>query len=143
MDIRRLTLRIVASDFARMLPVLAQAQGGDVFRYLVFTTIWTANSQHLTSPDRYAELYDIPPDAQRRPAPEALIREMLGAPREVVDPYIEQMVAEGTVERVAGGLLVPSAVFTQPDQLANANEFYARFVAMIARLRESGFSFGE
>lgn len=142
-DNRRLTLRIVTAETISTIAAMAQAHGGDVIRFMVFAAIWTANSQHLTSPERYAELYDIPPDAQRRPVPESVVRETLGIPSAIFDAYLADLIAEGAVERASGGLIVPSAVFTRPDQLANANEFYARFVALITRLRSAGFSFGD
>lgn len=142
-DNRRLTLRIVSAETVRTISAMSSAHGGDVIRYMVFAAIWTANSGHLTSPDRYAELYDIPPDSQRRPVSESAVRETLGIPSEIFDSYLADLIAEGSVERASGGLFVPAAVFTRPEQLANANEFYARFVTLITRLRSAGFRFGD
>ncbi|MFN3523999.1 MAG: hypothetical protein ACK4YQ_17265 [Phenylobacterium sp.] len=142
LDNRRLTLRIFSSELTRIMVAMSAAHGGDILRYLIFTTIWTSNSAHLASPDRFAQLQDIPPDTHRRPVPEADLREMLGLPQEIFDRYLDDLIATGDVERLPGGLMVPSAVFARPDQLASANEFYARFLNLVARLREAGFSFG-
>lgn len=143
LDNRRLTLRIVSGELTRIMVAMSAAHGGDIIRYLIFTTIWTSNSAHLGSPDRFAQLQDIPPDAQRRPISEAGLRETLGIPQDIFDRYLDDLIATGDVERLPGGLMVPSAVFARPDQLASANEFYARFLNLVARLRTVGFSFGE
>ena len=142
-DNRRLTVRIVASEILRTLNALARMQGGDMFEMLVFTAVWTANTRHLTSPSRYAGLYDIPPDREHRPLPEADLAAMIGAPADILDRYVAKLIADGVVERVSGGLNVPAAVFTQPEMLAGAGELYARMTGLIAALRTAGFSLGE
>jgi hypothetical protein len=142
-DKRRLTMRIAGSEMVRILMAMSQAHGGDLLRYMMFTAIWTSNSAHLTGSERFAQLHDIPPDAQRRPVSEVVLREILGVPDAIFDAYLADLIATGDVERVPGGLLVPGAVFGRPDQLANANEFYTRFVNLVARLRTAGFRFGE
>ena len=47
------------------------------------------------------------------------------------------------MERKPGGLVVPSAVFTQPGMVNGANDLYGRMVGMVAAMRNAGFSFGD
>ena len=51
--------------------------------------------------------------------------------------------ADGDVERKAGGLIVPSAVFTRPDQMEGPPALYTALIGMVAKLRAAGFSFGD
>jgi hypothetical protein len=53
------------------------------------------------------------------------------------------MVSKGIVERKSGGLVVPTAVFTQPRMLNGTNDLYGRMVGMVTAMRSAGFSFGE
>ena len=67
----------------------------------------------------------------------------LGAPREIIDSYVAAFLDMGVVERVSGGLVIPGAVFTSPEMMEAANEFYDRIMALVSALRAVGFSFGE
>ncbi|MDP1875427.1 hypothetical protein [Phenylobacterium sp.] len=143
-DNRRLTSRILAYEFIDLLSAMARLHGGDIISLLVFTGVWTANTSHLrATTDRYAALHDIPPDSQRRPISEADLAAHLCMPRQVQDPYVEALVGTGLLERRPGGLVVPSAIFTRPEMLSDANETYRRLISMLARLRQGGISLGE
>ena len=45
---------------------MAHVHGNDVIEYIVFTAIWTLNSQHLIGDARFSELRTIPPNSARR-----------------------------------------------------------------------------
>ena len=142
-DNRRATVRIVAHEILEGLASLARLNGGDMVRLIVFTGIWTANSQHLVGGDRYAALHDIPPDSQHRPVPQDALATQIAMPADIVSRYVEALIAEGLVERLPAGLVVPSAVFGRPDMLDGSSELYARFMSMVVALRAAGFQFGE
>ena len=142
-DTRRVANRILAHEALNLLSEFAHANGGDVLALLVFTGVWTSNTAHLRdSRDRYAGLYDVPPDSQRRPVSEEDLNRLLCIPRDIQDRYVAALIGAGLVERVGGGLVAPAAVFTRPVMLQGANEIYARLVEMMARLRQVGVALG-
>lgn len=142
-DNRRAVVRIVAHEMMRAATAMAPAHDDDVIEYFIFTAIWVLNSQHLIGDDRYAPLKSIPPDAQRRPISVEELRRAMPMPDQIMTTYIEQMVSKGIVERKSGGLVVPTAVFTQPRMLNGTNDLYSRMVGMVTAMRSAGFSFGE
>ncbi|MDO8900562.1 MAG: hypothetical protein Q7V15_04330 [Phenylobacterium sp.] len=143
-DNRRLTTRILAYEFIDILSDMARRRGGDVIALLVFTGVWTANTRHLRGvSDRYATLHDIPPDSQRRPISDADLASHLCLPRPIQDAYVESLIETGLLERRAGGLVVPSAVFTRSEMLSDANETYSRLIGLIAQLQKVGVPMGE
>ena len=142
-DNRRAVVRIVANEMIRTASSMARLHGDDVIEYIVFTAIWSLNAQHLIGDSRYAELKRIPPDSVRRPVPVAELRRAVPMPEDILLSYLERLIQRGFVEKVAGGLIVPSAVFTEPAMLRGSNELYDRVVSMIQAMREVGFSFGE
>jgi len=143
-DNRRVLARIMTHEVLRGLAAMARSGGGDMIQFLVFSGIWSANTQHLLGmKGRYAEQNDIPPDSQRRPIPQEDLVHMLCMPEDIVARYVETLEADGIVERVAGGLVVPAAVFTRPAMLDGNNELYARVMSLVSALRGVGFSFGE
>lgn len=143
-DNRRLTARVIAVEVMRSLGALADLHGGDMIEMLIFIGIWTANSEHLNArTDRYAGLHEIAPDSQRRPIPEADLRAQLRMPEHIVAAYVKKLIADGAVERLPGGLVVPSAVFTRPELMEGAKELYARMIGLAAHLRAAGFALGD
>jgi hypothetical protein len=142
-DTRRATVRIMAHETLRALATLARANGGDTIGLLVFTGIWSANTEHLLPTNRYGGLHDIPPDSQHQPIPEAELARMLCMPPEIVGAYVERLIAGGLAERTAAGLHVPAAVFSRPEMMNGTNEMYARAMGMVAALRRAGFQFGD
>jgi hypothetical protein len=143
-DNRRAVVRVAAYEILRALGALSRISSGDVVELLVFTAIWTCNTQHLLGHGpRYAQLHDIPPDSQRRPVTDAELQRAASMPQDIIDRYVTKLIADGLVERVPGGLVAPSAVFTRPEMLDGNNELYARLVSMVAALRGVGFQVGE
>lgn len=143
-DNRRAINRIVSSQVMRGLASLARLNGGDTVQLLVFTGIWTANTEHLLgSNSRYSGLHDIPPDSQRRPIADEALSAQLNIPRDIVDRYVGPLIEAGLVERLPGGLVVPSAVINLPQMLDGGNEVYGWVVNLVAALRDVGFGFGD
>lgn len=144
-DTRRATARIVSAEILKGLAAMARLGGGDMIRFIIFTGIWTANVEHLNAdPGRYAQLTDIPPDSLRRPVSRDDLQWRVAIPGDILDHYLDRLIADGTVERLAGGgLIVPSALFTRPEQLAGAGELNVRLAGLIAALRRGGFALGE
>ncbi len=142
-DNRRLTARVVVSATIRTMASLADLHRGDMIEMLVFVTIWMANSEHANESGRHAALNDIMPDSQRRPVSAGELCEMLRMPSDIVERYVEKLIADGQVEIRSGGLVVPSAVFTEERQMESANELYARVMGLVAALRGAGFGLGD
>ncbi len=142
-DNRRAIVRIMSHEIVEGLASLARLNGGDIVQLLVFTGIWTANTQHLIVGGRYSALHDIPPDSQRLPVPQHVLAAQLCMPADIVARYVDRLIEGGVVERLPGGLVVPTAVFRRTDMMDGSNEFYSRVVQMVVALRGAGFQFGE
>lgn len=144
LDNRRATARVMTHEVLRGLAAMARLARWDMIQFLVFSGVWSANTQHLLGPKvRYAELNDIPPDSQRRPISQAALADMLCMPDDIIARYVETLIDQGIVERVGDGLVVPSAVFTRPEMMDGNNELYARTLSLVSALRGAGFSFGD
>ncbi len=141
-DNRRAIVRIVGYEMVRIASSMAKTHG-DVIEYLIFTAIWVANSSHLIGDERYSDLRSIPPDKARRPVTLEDLQRTIPMPDEIMNTYVERMIAQGIVEQVPGGLIVPTAVFTQPEMLNGTNELYSGMVSMVTAMRAAGFAFGE
>lgn len=142
-DNRRAVLRTGTFEILKALRSFSQLHGGDMFALLIFTTIWSANGENLLGDERYAGLHRIGPDKGSLPVTDAALRQAIGAPAEIVDRYVEGFIALGIVERVQGGLIAPAAVFTSPEMMDAAVEFYGRIQELGLALRTVGFEFGQ
>lgn len=138
-DNRRAVLRTGTFEILAALRSFARLHGSDVFALLVFTTIWSANGENLLGDARYAGLHNIGPDKGSLPITDAALRKAIGAPAEVIDRYVEAFISLGVIERVPGGLIAPAAVFTSPEMMDAAEEFYARIQGLGGALRAVGF----
>lgn len=142
-DNRRAALRVTTIEVLKALRSLARLHDGDMFALLVFTSIWSANGEHLIGDSRYAGLRDIGPDSTSIPVSEEQLQRSLGVPRDILDRYVEMFLQAGLVERISGGLSAPRAVFTSPEMMDGANEAYDRIVGLVSALRGAGFALGE
>lgn len=140
-DNRRAVLRTGTFEILNALHSFARLHGGDMFALLVFTTIWSANGENLLGDERYAGLHRIGPDKGSMPITDAALQKAIGAPAEIIARYVDAFLQLGIVERVQGGLIAPSAVFTSPDMMDAANEFYDRMLGLGRALRAVGFEF--
>lgn len=139
-DNRRAVLRITTLEVLKALRSLAQMHDGDMFALLIFTSIWSANGEHLIGDDRYAGLQNIGPDSTSKPISVEQLQRSLGVPRDILDRYLDMFIATGLVERVSNGLVVPGAVFTSAEMMDGAGEAYDRIVGLISALRGAGFA---
>ena len=142
-DNRRAVLRAVVFEVLKAQRSLAKLHNGDMFALMVFTTIWSANGEHLIGDPRYAGLRDIAPDSTITPITDDQLQRALGAPRDMVDRYVKAFLEDGWIERVPGGLAAPRAVFTSPEMMDAANEVYDRIIGLVSALRLGGFGLGE
>lgn len=142
-DNRRAVVRIVAYEMMRISSSMARVHGNDVIEYLVFTAIWVLNTNHLIGDARFGELKSIPPDTQRKPVTMDDLRRVAPMPDEILQTYVDRLLASGYVEERPGGLVVPTAVFAQPEMLDGSNELYSHVMTMVRSMRGAGFSFGD
>ena len=142
-DNRRAVLRVTTLEILKALRSLAQLHDGDLFALLVFTSIWSANGEHLIGDERYSGLRDIGPDSTSKPVTDDQLQRSLGVPRDMLDRYVEMFIHMGLVERISGGLVVPGAVFTSAEMMSGANEAYDRIVGLVSALRAAGFALDE
>jgi hypothetical protein len=118
-DNRRLTIRVVAHRTLSIWTDMAAELDMDLVELMVFTGVWTANTEHLNKvTDRYARMHDLPPDSQRRPIALNALSNRLRLPQTLCQATVDRLVGRGVVEEAASGLIVPSAVFTKPAQLS-------------------------
>ncbi len=142
-DTRRAVVRIVATEMTKVSSAMAKVHGDDVIEYFVFTALWVLNSSHLIGDQRYVQLKSIPPDALRKPASVDELRLVLPMPDDILQTYVKRLVDKGLVEEVSGKLVVPTAVFTQPEMLQGTSDLYESVVQMVTSMRTAGFSFGD
>jgi len=141
-DNRRAVLRVSVFEIIKILKAFSRLHGGDMFALMIFSAIWSANGEHLIGDTRYTGLHEIGPDSTSVPVPVEVLYRTLGAPPQIIDAYIASFIEMGIVEQVGGGLQAPGAVFTSPEMMEAANEFYDRMIGLAAALRSVGFSFG-
>lgn len=122
---------------------MAKVHGDDVIEYFVFTALWVLNSSHLIGDQRYVQLKSIPPDVLRKPASLEELRAALPMPADILQTYVKRLLEKGLAEEVSGKLVVPTAVFTQPEMLQGTSELYESVVQMVTSMRAAGFSFGD
>lgn len=79
---KRVVARIASIEILAGMTELADVCGMDLFSLVVFTGLWTANTEHLIDPVRYATIFDLPPNVERRPITRAALAERLRLPLE-------------------------------------------------------------
>ena len=142
-DTRRAVVRIIATEMTKISRAMAKVHGDDVIEYFVFTALWVLNSSHLIGDQRYVQLKSIPPDVLRKPASLEELRAALPMPADILQTYVKRLLEKGLAEEVSGKLVVPTAVFTQPEMLQGTSELYESVVQMVTSMRAAGFSFGD
>ena len=142
-DTRRAVVRIVATEITKVSKTMAKVHGDDVIEYFVFTALWVLNSSHLIGDPRYVQLKTIPPDVLRKPASLEELRHALPMPEDILQTYVKRLLDKGLAEEISGKLVVPTAVFTQPEMLQGTSELYESVVQIVTSLRSAGFSFGD
>jgi hypothetical protein len=115
--LKRGVARLLGQRIPEFLAAQADRHGVDLIDTLIFTIIWATNTEHLIQPGCYAGILDIPPNAERRPIRlvELIFRARL--PKALVAERVEGLKKMSMVEETPDGLVVPSAVFSQPGML--------------------------
>lgn len=135
-DNRRLVIRVASHQILVSLGDIAERMDFDLVEFLVFTGVWTANTEHLhKTTGRYAKLLDLAPDSLRRPIGETELMTRLRLPRAVFEPYVERLIGRGVVERVGTGLVVPTAVFTRPEMIDSLTASYENLNRLVETIR--------
>lgn len=143
-DNRRTVVRVLALEILRGLRDVAHIGGGDLNRAVIFTAVWALNTQHLTAPDgRYAGVYDLPPDRERRPVTLGELTDWVVLDEALVLSHLDRLIADGVCERTPTGYVVPSAFFTRPEMVDGLNQFYTGIVRLVSALQNAGFRMGE
>lgn len=137
-DNRRAVLRVTTLEVLKALRSLAQMHDGDMFALLIFTSIWSANGEHLIGDERYTSLRTIGPDSTSKPVTYDQLQRSLGVPHDILDRYLKMFIETGLVEQVPCGLVVPGAVFTSTEMMDGANEAYDRIVGLVSALQSVG-----
>jgi len=75
-----------------------------------------------------------PPDNVREPAPVALLCERTGLPRSTVNRMVREQVASRMMQRVGGGVVVPTRVFESPRARDGMVVTHSFFIATASRL---------
>lgn len=143
-DNRRIVVRVFAVELLRSLNELAHANGDDLIGALVFTAVWSLNTQHLNFVEgRYASMHDLAPDRERRPVGVEEIAAVLVIDEDLVVQRLDRLVRAGACERGPNGYVVPSAVFTQPEMMDGLNASYTGALRLVTGLQNAGFRTGE
>lgn len=142
-DNRRAVVRVTTLEILKALRSLARMHDGDILALLIFTSIWSANGEHLIGDERYTGLQNIGPDSTSKPVTDEQLQRSLGVPHDILGRYLEMFIDIGLVERGPYGLIAPGAVFTSDEMMHGANEAYERIVGLISALRGVGFALGE
>lgn len=142
-DNRRAVLRVTTLEVLKALRSLAQMHEGDMFALLIFTSIWSANGEHLIGDERYTGLRTIGPDSTSTPITYDQLQLSLGVPRDILDRYLAMFIEVGLVEQVPCGLVVPGAVFTSVEMMGGASEAYDRIIGLVSALQSAGLALGE
>ncbi len=110
-DYARLVGRLSGDYILRSLLLIASLQGGDIVAAIIAQAIGAANIGHLEQTGegaQFAGMGETPPDAVRRPISVLALAGTLGLPFETTRRYVNKLAAAGVVERVKGGVIVPS-----------------------------------
>lgn len=136
---KRVVARIVSVEFLTGMAELADCLGLDMVSSITFMAIWTSNTEHLMDPGRYATIFDLPPNIERRPITREDLAVRARLPLALANATVDALIAGDLVEEGARGLVVPSAVFTQPRMLDSIDLTCDHMQKLITVLATYGF----
>lgn len=134
----RLIVRAMSQDFLASLAHYCDLLGVDMVAMLVFTGVWTANTEHLTSTTRYARRTDLPPDLERRPVRLPELARRLRMPPDLVADRVRLLEDLALLEVDARGVWAPKGVFTREEVLAAFQATLDTARALAATLERHG-----
>ena len=133
----RLILRTMTREVLNALAAQADAFDMDLVTLLVFTGVWTANTEHLNDA-QYIALFDLPPDFHRRPITLRALAGKLRMPLSLVQDRIAQLQSAGLVDQGERGIVVPTGVFTKPEMIAAVEAQYERSKRLVETMGALG-----
>jgi hypothetical protein len=136
--LKRGVARLLGQRLPEFMAAQADRHGMDLIDTLIFTIIWSTNTEHLVAPGRYAGIFDIPPNAERRPLKLAELTFRARLSKALVADRVGAMKARNLVEETAAGLVVPSAVFTQPEMLNGVDAIFDNARQLVEELAAFG-----
>jgi len=137
----RLTARLTMA-FLLDIIAIARGEGGDVLDTLLMSAVIQANVEEINRRGdlqvAFAQSDEPPPDELRRPVSMNALASSLDLPFETVRRRIKGLVRAGQCVFVEGGVIVPSAVLTQPRYAADAYRGFERIRDLYYQLRGLG-----
>lgn len=126
-----------------MLDMIDNARaGGNALDTLLASAVIQANVAEINRradlQTGFAETNEIPPDELRRPVSVNALAASLGLPFETVRRRISGMVRDGFCKVVEGGVIVPSAVLSDPKYFASAFKGYEQLRAFYYQAKALG-----
>ena len=139
---QRLAMHLAISAVLRAVETINREIAGDLTAGLVFLAVLEANVGHLSA-DRAAvaqlqRIDRLPPDNMRRPVSGAALSTSLGVPNETVRRKIKQLIDQGLLERVSGGLIVPAEVLARPQMTRVMRAGYVNLRRLLTRIQRIG-----
>jgi hypothetical protein len=135
---KRVVARVMCREFLAIAGEMADRYGTDLIDTVIFTAVWTANTGHLLDGKTYATTFHLPPDSQRRPVSLEDLAKAVRLDPALVAERLAGMIGTNFVEKHPKGYVVPTAVFTQPQQLDGVELGYVRTLRLIQELDNYG-----
>jgi len=140
--LKRGVTRLVGQRIPEFLAAQADRHGMDLIDTLLFTIIWSTNTEHLIQPGRYAGIFEIPPNAERKAIRLVELTFRARLPKAVVSERVAGLKARKMVEETPAGLVVPSAVFSRPEMLNGVDAIFENAFQLVEELAQFGIVAG-
>lgn len=142
-DVTLQIARLSTNYFVEGVSLISRRVELDVLSALVMVTVGLMNTETITRDrnlaDRFGGLDDIPPDDLRAPVKAYAISRYLMLPYETARRTTLRLVEMGLATRnEAGGLTMPSEVFSRPEMMAMFTDFAGLTMALLEALAEYG-----
>src|SRR5215218_1389606 len=135
---KRVVARVLAREVLATFGQIADRYGLDLIDTLVFTGVWTANTAHLSDPQVYAGIFDVPPDEARRPVSRAALAAQLRMEAGLLDERLARLMAGGVVVETEEGLSVPAHVLGRDEMVDGVELTYVRTLQLVQTLDRFG-----
>ncbi len=134
----RAAVRCATDYILRWVEIANETHGVDIVYSLVYTTLWAGNVSHLRG-RVYAEIDDIPPDAERRPITVRQVADSLGLPYETVRRRVVEMLKRGVAKKVGReGFIVSGEALARPEMVAGLKRSHASLMRFLRELKALG-----
>lgn len=133
----RVGVRLVTGLVLRWVKTVNAIHDNDVVHALVFFTLWSNNIAHLPS-DPLDKVNEIPDDSLRRPVTAREVATVLSLPYETVRRRIQELVADGKVDRVTGGFIVPRRALLRPEMIDGLWQSHENLLQLLHEVDQAG-----